>query len=337
MVDWTGTRADRRRVVSVAMTMVVLGVSFLINAVQSVGPLELGLLMNGFSGNVNTNRVYEPGLHLAGIGGRFILFPSTQVTITFTDQPNVHADSGPISTRTGEDVNQPESGGQPIDICLSLQYRLPSNIALGKVYTSFGTAYHERFVLITRNTISNVAQTFTPFDFWTKRAALSEAMLKAVKDSLLKQGMAEVTQLQIMRIDFPQQYEDMITNIQLQVQEKSVKEYQQRVLAVLNNLEVLQATNEATITVIRSRAVQAASIMQNQARASALVMLQGAKANATDHVARALELSEPQVLAYLKLKALSAHPSNRTVVGLDSPVLQPPPTKATAVETPVLG
>jgi hypothetical protein len=56
---------------------------------------------------------------------------------------------------------------------------------LGAIYASFGTAYHDRFLLITRNTVSNVAQQFGPVDFWQRRTAVADAMLAAVRASLL--------------------------------------------------------------------------------------------------------------------------------------------------------
>lgn len=158
----------------------------------------------------------------------------------FSDTPakGIKADSGPVLTRTGDGGGDEDSGGQPITICLSLQYvsyclyiivhlvffpchlsysgmrlhtsfqpinltcilhlilaaficffswgypsryRLPQDHNLGDIYSSFGTGYHERFLLITRNTVSNVAQEFGPVDFWQRRTTVADAMLAAVK------------------------------------------------------------------------------------------------------------------------------------------------------------
>ena len=46
----------------------------------------------------------------------------------------------------------------------------------------------------------------------------------------------------------------MITNIQLQVQTKATKEYEQKVVGVLNDLSVLTAKNQATAGVIQAEA-----------------------------------------------------------------------------------
>jgi hypothetical protein len=132
---------------------------FLLNAsTKFLNPLEIGLLSNDITSFVGTDTTYGPGLHLIGPGRSFVIFPSTQISMVFTDTPakGAVADAGPILTRTGEDHDEPDSGGQSITISLSLQYRLPVDKQLGKIYKQFGSAYHERFILITRNTISNV-------------------------------------------------------------------------------------------------------------------------------------------------------------------------------------
>mmetsp|Transcript_97135 Transcript_97135/g.277984 ORF Transcript_97135/g.277984 Transcript_97135/m.277984 type:complete len:247 (+) Transcript_97135:520-1260(+) len=229
------------------------------------------------------------------------------------------ADAPPIQTRTGEDASDPDSGGQPITMCVSLQYVLPSDTDLGKIYNSFGGAYHERYTLIARNIISNVAQTFSPQDFWTDRTTIADKMFEACRDELKRQGMVTVTQLQLLRIDFPSQYEDMITLIQLQVQQKVTKEYQQRVTAILKNLEVMQAEVNAQVSVIEAEADRTSLQITNAAVAEGYMLQQAAKTNATALVAKTLGLDGPEVVQYLKLKAMKSHPSARTVIGLHDP------------------
>lgn len=210
-----------------AFLVLVAGVLVMLASVlASVGPLQAGLLSNDWTAYVSTEDSYGPGLHFVGLGKSFITFPTnqvelcstlsnvvpspipvvgvfwlskpslfvpralSQVTVMFTDQPakGAHADSGPISTRTGDDHGELDSGGQSITLCLSLQYRLPTGPDLGKIYAAFGPGYHDRFLLITRNTISNVAQEFGPTDFWQRRTAVADAMLEAVQAALAVQG-----------------------------------------------------------------------------------------------------------------------------------------------------
>mmetsp|Transcript_85640 Transcript_85640/g.165940 ORF Transcript_85640/g.165940 Transcript_85640/m.165940 type:complete len:374 (+) Transcript_85640:190-1311(+) len=300
--------------------------AILIASLQSISPLENGLLQNSWTSYVETDRAYNSGLHFVGIGKSFIVFPSTQISIVFSDShaKGVVPDAGPISTRTGDDNGEEDSGGQPITICFSLQYRLPGGADLGDIYSAYGSAYHERYLLITRNVVSNVAQEFSPTDFWERRSDVADAMLAALQTALGAQGKVTVTQLQLLRIDFPEQYETMITNIQLQVQTKATKEYEQKVVGVLNDLSVLTAKNQATAGVIQAEAQRKSVTIENAARQQGLVLLQSAKANATKLVADRLEFGGSDTVQYLKLQAIRAHPSARTVVGVGDPFANSP-------------
>lgn len=322
----------------------ILPVTFLLNYVMGlafVGPLELGLLQNHWTSYVDTSYTYGPGIHSVGLGKSFVKFPSIKNSVVFGDSSakGIVPVAGPISTRTGEDKNEPDSGGQPIDICLSFQYQLPSESEstsngksnLGKIYAAFGSAYQERYVLIARNIISNVAQQFSPTEFWTKRTEVAETMLGALQVAIRNEGHAEVTQLQLLRIDFPEKYEDMITKIQLQVQSKATKEYEQKVVSVLNDLAVLTAKNDAKIGVIQAKAQRKALTTMNEARQQGVVIQQAAKANATRFVAETLSLVSAETVQYLKIQALKAHPSSRTIVGVNGP-FEPASEPATQTE-----
>lgn len=296
---------------------------FLCNWPATVDPLSVGLKMNGFTSRVDTTQVYMPGFYWIGIGRSFITFPTTQVTITFSDRPGVVADAPPIATRTGEDHGDVESGGQAITLSVSLQYTLPKHAtkaySIGKIYKDYGLQYHQRYTLVARNVISDVAQTFAPYDFWTKRTEVADAMLLALKEDLLAEGGVTVNQLQILEIDFPQQYEDMITQIQLQVQAHTTKEYSQRVIATLNNLDVMKQANEGKAAVISANADARSTMIRNEAKAKGQVMLQAAKANATKLVATELGLTNTQVVQFMKMKAISNHPGKGTTISTEDP------------------
>ena len=75
-------------------------------------------------------------------------------------------DGAPIQTRTGQDRNDPDSGGQP-PRCVALQYVLQRQ-HVGEV-PAFGSAYQARHALLARSTIANIAQQFEPTEFWTRR------------------------------------------------------------------------------------------------------------------------------------------------------------------------
>jgi len=109
----------------------------------------------------------------------------------------------------------------------------------------------------------------------------------------------------------------MITKIQLQIQSRATREYEQKVLGIYYDLGVLEAQNSASIGVIGAGAEREAATLRNEARAQGLVMLQAARANATKVVVDALELTKDEAVQYLKIQAVKAHPTAGTVVGIN--------------------
>lgn len=144
-------------------------------------------------------------------------------------------------------------------------------------------------------------------------------MLLAVQEDLKVEGGIKVNQLQILEIDFPQQYEDMITQIQLQVQARTTKEYSQRVIATLRNLDVMMQENQGKVAVIAANAEARSTMISNEAKAKGQVMLHAAKANATKLVATELGLTSAEVVQYIKMKTITNHPGKGTTISTEDP------------------
>merc|ERR1712072_532950 len=119
-------------------------------------------------------------------------------------------------------------------------------------------------------------------------------MFKTMKRLLKENGHCDVTGFQLLQVDFPTKYEDMITDIQLQVQYKLTSEYQQKVTNVLKNIDVLSAVTNAKILAIQAEAAATSSVLVNQAKAAAYKTMQ------TD-----LALTNLEMLEYVKIKALT--------------------------------
>ena len=64
----------------------------------------------------------------------------------------------------------------------------------------------------------------TPSEFWQNRKVITDNMEAELMVQMLEQGHCNVTGFQILRVDFAQSYEDMITAYQLKVQAFKTKE-----------------------------------------------------------------------------------------------------------------
>ena len=223
--------------------------------------------------------------------------------------------AGGASARTGPDPDDKESGGQPVTFSVSFQYKLQKH-TVPAVYQTFGAAWEASYMRFAQQAITNVAQRFTPKEFWNSRKEIERAMLLQVNQSIYKQGFAIVPALQLLKVDFKSNYEETITNIQLQEQLKVTKNYALDVTRVLKEVDILQSETEAQIAVIAATAKRQAAVLVNKAEADALQLEQSTKATWYARIKEQLGWSNAEFLQYVKIKSLAAQPADSMVVGV---------------------
>jgi len=297
-------------VVGAVIAIIVFALSW-----DTVEPTEFGIVKNDFTGSVelDPDKVHVGGRYLIGIMHSFIKFPRHLVNLEFS----VDGDQPPIPARTGPDPDDKESGGQPIGLSVSFQFRLErSGIpAIFRNYSS--TGYVAFFLRVAKQSITNKAQSFTPREFWTRRREIEREMTSAVNSSLVAGG-AVIAHLQLLRVDFNDTYENTITQIQLQEQLVVTKTYQYEVARVAKEVDVLRAETDASINKINAEAERAAAVAINQAEADALRLEQNTKASYFAQLKKGLGWSAEDFLKYMKIKSLAAQPSDSMVVGVSA-------------------
>lgn len=291
--------------------------------VQSVDPLSYGLMKSSFGGSVEMIPV-RGGLHYPMLPWwTFVKFPATRVSLEWSRGPA--ADSYPVMTRTGKDKNDPDSGGQPIQISCAVQFELIPEM-LHSIYFNLGSYFNaqQRFLLLAGNMVSNTAQDFIPQDFWTKRQEIAAIMLKKIDNVLRPQG-AKAISFEIMKIDFAQKFEDSITSVQVATQQKVVNEYSQQVVQVLQQINVLWSKNEAQIALINGEAQKRATEIVGNATKNAFILKQKAKATGYRDLQKALGFTPPQMAEYIKIQSLvKQSASGKVVVNVPPPFVDSP-------------
>lgn len=293
----------------------------LANSFDVVKPTEYGLMQNGWTGFVYSDKddVYGAGRHFLGLRNFFITFPAYRVSLEFSKAHNNSAP--PVPARTGKDQSDPDSGGQPVSLSFSFQYQFRQG-DIGKVYQEFGDQYETRYLLFARMAVSDVAQQYTPNKFWTDREAISKRMFEVLKTSLRQNGNCDVVGFQLLQVDFPDKYEQMITDIQLQVQYKLTSEYQQQVTNVMKDIDVLTAKTAGTVATINANALATSHLLVNDARTKGFYAQQQAKALAYADIQQKLGLSTKELLDYVKIRALTeGRNSQSTVFGTPEPAM----------------
>lgn len=217
----------------------------------SLSPNEYGIFRNYLSGSLDFD-VRRGGIYVTWPTKSFIKFPAAQQTLEFSGGS---MDRPPVSTTTGADPKDPDSGGQPITITCALQFQfVPSTIR--DVYLNFGSfeGARQRYLLLAGNMVGNTAQDFTPQDFWRRRDAIAATMLHEINHTLWKKGKVMAVRFEMMKVDFAQSFEDSITQVQVAEQQRVVNEYDQQVQQVVQQINVMGARNDAIIANISAGA-----------------------------------------------------------------------------------
>jgi regulator of protease activity HflC (stomatin/prohibitin superfamily) len=215
------------------------------------------------------------------------------------------------------DPDDRESGGQPVTLSVSFQYQLRRE-KVPIVYQTYGMAWEASYMRFAQQAITNVAQQFTPKQFWNTRRDIETTMLHAVNRTLFEQGHASCVNLQLLKVDFKSNYEQTITNIQLQEQLKVTKNYALDVTRVLKEVDILGSQTQAEIALIEARASREANVIVNQAEADALILEQNTKALWYGKLKKKLGWTNADFLQYVKIKSLSAQPADSMVVGVSA-------------------
>lgn len=302
---------------------VLFFVSILLFALSwdTLHPTEYGLVRNGITGAVNLNDVYQGGRYFLFLRHEFIRFPNKLMTLSYGDAET--DDYGVILARTGPGEEDDESGGQPITLALSFQYRIAKE-NVSAVYQSFEKNYEASFLRFANEAITVRAQKYTPRQFWEDRKAIQNDFLVAVDQELYAKGNVQVVSLQLRKVDFQANYEETITNIQLQSQYKVTKNFGLQVTSVLKEVDILQSETAAKIALINAEADRTASVMINKANANALKMEQDTKAQMYAQLRQAMNWTAPQFLEYVRIKALNSQPTDNVLVGTSAVGLATP-------------
>jgi len=294
----------------------------MLTCISTLSPNQYGIKQNYLNGAISQWH-WRGGIHMIGPFSRIIPFPATMLTMEFSS--HVEADQKAVVTRTGADPKDPDSGGQPIVIGCALQFRfIPEH--LRDIFLAFGgyDGARLRYLLLAGNMVSNTAQQFTPQSFWQNRQLVSERMRLQINETLYHNGWGECVTFEIMKVDFADKFEDAITAVQVAEQQKVVNEYEQTVARVVQEIEVLNAENNAHIANISSAAVAMSRERCAGATRDVFNQKQAMKATKYAELKTELGLSHRQMGEYFKIKALQNQVQNgKVTVGVPTVGQQP--------------
>jgi hypothetical protein len=233
--------------VAISITVIMLLVSM-----DSIEPLHYGITYNKISKSVGTE-VYESGRYLIGPVKGFLTYTANLQTIEFSDTKTATAE--PMQTRTME--------GLSLTLYVSFQFQIEKN-NITSLYNLANTNYFGTYVRISRDIILKVAGQYNATSYWTDRKAIGEKMLVTL-DKELQKAYARCVNLQILKVDLPDSYEQSIVQTQVEVQKTNMRKFEQQAELIRQNISVIRSQAERQIREINSTATAEAYFIKQNA------------------------------------------------------------------------
>lgn len=301
----------------VALTTVVVGVLGFASVEITEHALNYSLVRRKVE-----QRTYPPGRYWISPLNFFIKFPATVTTIQFSDSAMQDDLS---STERGESqLRSRTRDGLDVLIELSFQYQLVGD-SIYDLYTLLGgyPDYHDTFVRIAVDRLTETATKYSATEFFTQRTAIGRDMEALLERDFASDLFAHVFSFQLRSVGLPKEFEEAIQQTEVMKQDLSVAVAEQNSTRVSLETQLMQARRGTRVAANRGEAEAAAVMLANAAEIAQYNATQRRAADGYSGVLEALGSEQGALLEYMRARALRDHPSQRTVVGLDVP----PPSK----------
>lgn len=206
-----------------------------------VRPNYVGILYNRNVLHIETDELYPSGRYMAGIGRKFLSFPTTYQTIRMGSEFGELADAGDIVCRTSE--------GLVMRVEVSFQYRLNITIEdLVRVYLDTADQYHIVYTDMAQAAIRDACSLYTATEFIENRTELAEAMHEFT-NARLERLYASIPTFELVNMEFDQAFAYAIEQTQIAKQDVLLAENQYSVAEVDSERRIAEAQTVAQITV----------------------------------------------------------------------------------------
>lgn len=262
---------------------------------------QMGLDYSSISQTVDST-VYRSGLHFIGLGHSFIVYPTTLVSVDFSDDTV-------LKTRT--------SDGLPLTLGCSFQYRFQPG-TVHKLYTTYGTNQDQIIRNTAQHLLNNLATNYSAYSFFNDKQGIATDMLTILEVYFNSRLYVSVEALQLTTTDLPTSFEDAIQEtINVQQNISNVQKMQQNVRVKLQTeIIVAERNKQATISLAVGKASQ---IMQAaRANANATSHTLDVQAASYSFIDEHLDMTnKTELLEYIYWDAIQDTPVTEFLVGLD--------------------
>lgn len=284
----------------------LFGVSF-----DVIEPTEWGLAFDGNVQHLETDKVYDEGRYLIGLGRSFIKFPRTVQSIRFGNTLG-SADGGDIICRSED--------GMQVAMEVMVQYRLSSRPEdLARLYFDFGENYHSVYARMLITTVQDVASKHEAFSFFGDRELIQREIHTAFQKRLSR-VYADVVAVHWVNLEMNAEFTSSIVETQVAQQDVMQAEHERAVVTVQSDAMVKVAQELAAIEIQRANATAASYIARVTAEAEVLKYRMKTQADSLVTIKEELGLTNSSsVLAYKWLTSLAESGVSRMSIAQDFP------------------
>lgn len=167
--------------------------------------------------------------------------------------------------------------------------------------------------------IMKVGGKYNASNYWTGRQSVSD-YLKLKLNEELNKAYATCEDLQIIRIDLPDTFENSIVLTQIEVQKTNMRKFEQEAELIRQDIGVMVSQAQQDIRVTNATAQAEATKIKNYAKAQALQKTIDTEAAVFANVKNKIGLSELEFNEYTYLTGLAETKAN-ILVGLQNSII----------------
>lgn len=228
---------------SFVIFMLVLLISV---SVKQVDRLNVGLLKNGISGEVDMSESYTAGRYMVGFWYDFVQVPITLNTIEFSDETPEEG------VQNLDRIKARDKDGKQIYVDIAIQYRIiPAKFP--QIYKTMTTLFEDIYINDLRSGLQKAANLFRVAETWENYSHVTDLMKKEC-DLVLFDKHAECWDLQFLGARLMEKYETQLVRTQVQKQRNIKEEKRQKHKDYRARTEVEIAAFDRNLTVIQASA-----------------------------------------------------------------------------------
>lgn len=266
---------------------------------------ELGLNYSLISETVEKH-TYRAGRYYLGIGNSFIKFPQQVQSVNF--------ERGSFQRRyTNTALKSRTRDGLTVTLEVSFQYRLKPE-KLYDLFMTLGMEYEDIFVRMAIEQLTAAATLHDAHNFFDNRTFIGQEMHNLLNLHFQEHVFADVPLFQLRTVHLPGDFEAAIQTTQVTQQEIQIAVAEQKQRKVQFETKVLKARQKVNVLNNQASGQAEAILASNAAYTSTYILTQTLQAKAMRTLMEAASWTPAQLLEYLRIRAVSEHPSGRTTI-----------------------